>query len=149
MLQKLQNNSGRIVLIVILVLLLASIRAFEKILFYDPFLDYFKSDYLTIAFPKFEGFRLLFAMSFRYFSNSLLSIGIIYLLFKDIELIKFTSLLYGVFYVLLISFFFVLIYFIDQKNSFLLFYVRRFLIQPLFLLLFIPAYYYQRSISKK
>ncbi len=149
MLQKLQNNSGRIILIVILVLLLTGIRAFESKLFYDPFLDYFKSDYLTTAFPKFEGIRLLLAMSLRYFLNSILSIGIIYLLYKDVELIKFTSILYCIFYILLISFFFVLIYLIDQKNAFLLFYVRRFLIQPLFLLLFIPAYYYQRRVSKK
>ncbi len=147
MLQKIQKNSGRIVLIAILFLLLVGIRAYETTLFYDPFLNYFKNDYLTVSFPKFEGIQLFLSMSFRYFLNSIFSIGIIYFLFKDFELIKFSMILYGIFYIFLISFFFILIYFIDQKNAFLLFYVRRFLIQPLFLLLFIPAFYYQKKVK--
>ncbi|WP_374707786.1 exosortase F system-associated protein [Flavobacterium sp. J372] len=35
----------------------------------------------------------------------------------------------------------------EKPNLLALFYIRRFLIQPLFLILFIPAFYYQRRNS--
>jgi len=144
MLEILRNNKLKLLLLVILVLLLAAIRAFESFLFYDPFLPYFKNDYLNLAFPKFDGFLLFAGMSLRYFLNALISLAIIYVLFKDNKLTQFAMLLYVVLFVLLISVFFILITFADQHNNFLLFYVRRFLIQPLFLLLFVPAFYYQK-----
>jgi exosortase F-associated protein len=39
------------------------------------------------------------------------------------------------------------VHFLDKENNFVLFYIRRFLIQPLFLLLFIPAFFYQKRIK--
>jgi exosortase F-associated protein len=134
-------------LLIVLVLLLATIRAFEDSLFYDPFSAYFKNDYLNLAFPKYDATLLLFGMSFRYFLNSALSLAVIYVLFKDWELTKFALVLYVVFFILLISVFFMLITFTDNHNNFLLFYVRRFLIQPILLLLFIPAFFYQKQLK--
>jgi len=143
MLQKILSNKIKIVLVVLLVFALALIRAFEDILFYDPFSVYFKNDYLNLAFPTFNGLRLFWAMSFRYFLNSALSLTIIYILFKDLGLTKFASVLYLGFFVILMSAFFLLLTFSDSHFNFALFYVRRFLIQPLFLLLFVPAFFYQ------
>ena len=144
MLEKLLNNKIKVVLVIALVLLLALVRAFENALFYDPFSDYFKNDYLNLPFPEFEGVVLFFGMTFRYFLNALISLAIIYVLFKDVKLTQFASVLYVVFFIILVSIFFLLITFSDQHHNFLLFYVRRFLIQPLFLLLFVPAFYYQK-----
>ena len=130
-------------------LLLVLVRAFEGRIFYDPFYDYFKSDYLNLAFPDFDGMKLFWSMGLRYVINTLLSLMIIRLLFKDSKLTVFTSILYAVFFAILMTAFFVLIVYSDQQNNFILFYVRRFLIQPLFLLLFVPAFYYQQLQAKK
>jgi exosortase F-associated protein len=48
--------------------------------------------------------------------------------------------------ILMISFFFVLNFFGEQSKM-ILFYIRRFIIQPIFLLLFIPAFYYQKKVK--
>lgn len=144
MVEKILKNKLKIVFLLILISLLAIIRAYEDSLFYDPFLDYFKADYLSLPFPKFDSFKLFIGLSFRYFLNTILSLGIIYVLFLDFKFTKFTTFLYFIFYLVLISLFFIALHFFDKENNFVLFYIRRFLIQPLFLLLFIPAFFYQR-----
>jgi exosortase F-associated protein len=149
MLQKLLNNKVKVLLVIIFVLLLACVRAFEDALFYDPFSEYFKSDYLNLAFPEFDAWQLLFGMAFRYFLNSILSLAIIYVLFSDLALTKFAAFLYVAFFVILIIGLLALLQFSDNSNNFMLFYVRRFLIQPVLLLLFVPAFYYQKQQLKK
>lgn len=132
-----------------LVLLLVMVRTFEARLFYDPFYEYFKGDYLNLAFPDFDGLTLFFSMTLRYWLNTFFSLAIIQVLFKERQLTVFTSVLYAVFFIVLIASFFVLVLYSDSHNNFILFYIRRFLIQPLFLLLFVPAFYYQQLQAKK
>lgn len=134
-------------LIILCVLALAFIRFFEDTLFYDPFLKYFKNDYLNLPFPDYNGIGLFFSLLFRYVLNTSLSIAVIYFLFKDISLTKFASVLYLVLFLILILMFFVIVLFFDEKSNFILFYVRRFIVQPLFLVLFIPAFYFQKKHS--
>jgi len=131
-----------------LVILLALIRTFES-QFYDPFLRYFKGDYMKLPFPEYNSMKLFFSLFLRYALNSVISLGIIQVLFKDLMLTKFASILYLFFFIILIVAFFSILTFSDESNNFLLFYVRRFLIQPLFVLLFVPAFYYQNQISRK
>lgn len=145
MLKKLLNNKLKIALVFVCILLLAAIRSYEQVLFYDPFLEYFKGDYLNLPFPKYDAWRLFFGLTIRYCLNTIISLSMIYILFKELELIKFAALLYLIFFVILITAFFGLLNFSDNSNYFILFYVRRFLIQPLFILLFIPAFYYQKK----
>jgi exosortase F-associated protein len=40
--------------------------------------------------------------------------------------------------------FFFIVYFFNSDQNLILFYVRRFLIQPLFVILFVPAFYFQK-----
>ena len=63
MLEKILNNKLKIVLVLLLVLLLAAIRAYEDELFYDPFLSYFKADYLSLVVPKFDSFKLFLGLT--------------------------------------------------------------------------------------
>lgn len=147
MLRKINYNRNKIIVIGLLVFLLVVIRALEDLIFYDPFSLYFKNDYLSLAFPKFDALLLFLNLILRYGLNSLISLIIIYCLFKDWEITKFATVLYCFFFVVLSITFFVLVLFTDQYNNFILFYVRRFLIQPLFLLLFIPAFYYQKRMK--
>lgn len=130
--------------IIVLVILLALIRMFEKQLFYDPFLFYFEGDYMKLPLPEFDGLQLFFGLSFRFLLNTILSLGILYFLFKDREMIEFVSILYLFLFVVLIVAFFCILHFFKNQENLLLFYVRRFLIQPLFLILFVPAFYYQK-----
>lgn len=144
MLQKSKINPNKVIAIAVLVSALVGIRALENQLFYDPFALYFENDYLSLPFPKFDALTLFLSMGFRFALNSLLSLAIIYCLFKDWALTKFVTVLYGFFFILLTLSFFALVLFTDQYNNFILFYVRRFLIQPILLLLFIPAIFYQK-----
>ena len=127
------------------VMALVLIRAYEDSLFYDPFLDYFKSDYHNLPIPKIDNLQLIFVLFFRYFLNTALSLAIIYVLFKDIDAVKFASVLYFIFFILLLAAFFFILLRNGDTNKMGLFYVRRFLIQPIFLLLFLPAFYYQKQ----
>lgn len=145
MLQKLLNHKTRIALAILLILFLALIRTFEDSLFYDPLLNYFKSDYYNLPLPEIDSIQLFFGLFFRYFLNTLLSLALIYVFFKDIEAVKFASIVYLVFFIILVVAFFIVLSFFGEANKMILFYIRRFLIQPIFLLLFIPALYYQKQ----
>ncbi|SFA77013.1 exosortase F-associated protein [Flavobacterium swingsii] len=148
MLQKLLNNKFKIIQLVFLVGLLALVRAFEDELFYDPFLNYFKEENASV-YPEIISLKLFLSLFFRYFINTIISITILYVIFKDLNLVKFSSILYALFFVLLMILFFVVLNFFDESHKTTLFYVRRFIIQPIFILLFIPAFYFQKETEKK
>ncbi|MFM9825999.1 exosortase F system-associated membrane protein [Flavobacterium sp.] len=142
------SHKFRILLTIPLVFLLVLIRGFEDELFYDPFLMYFKTDYNNLPLPELEGVKLFFGLFSRYILNTMLSLAIIYVLFRDIVAIKFSILLYVAFFVILIIALYSVIYCFDETNKMALFYIRRFLIQPILLLLFLPAFYFQLQSSK-
>lgn len=148
MLKNLLQNKVKIILGLLLVFLLALIREFEAQLFYDPFLAFFKGEYATLPLPKYEPFRLFLGLLLRYGLNSLLSLALLYVLFEDKDMVQFSGVLFLTFFVLLLVALFYLLSFQNQ-NYLLLFYVRRFLIQPIFILLFIPGFYYQKIKSNK
>jgi exosortase F-associated protein len=143
-----QKNNFSIFAISILLLLLIGIRLFENELFYDPFLLYFKTNYQVIQLPKANNYKLFLGLLYRYGLNSILSICMIFIIFKDLEAIKFISILYIIFFIVLIILFFMILNLIETPNKMILFYVRRFLIQPVFLLLFIPAFYFHKMTAK-
>ena len=145
MLKKLFNHKVRIASALLFVVALVLIRAYEDSLFYDPFLDYFKGDYYNLPIPEIDNLQLIFGFFFRYILNTALSLAIIYVLFKDIDAVKFASVLYFIFFVMLLAAFFFILLNNGETNKMGLFYVRRFLIQPIFLLLFLPAFYYQKQ----
>lgn len=145
MLKKLLNNKSDVAIGIFLIGLLIVIRAFEDNLFYDPFLNYFKNNYTNLSLPIINPIKLFLSLGFRYYLNSIISLAILYLLFKDTKIVKFSAILYMLFgTVLMISFFFVL-YKMGENHKMILFYIRRFIIQPIFLILFIPAFYYQKK----
>lgn len=133
----------------ILVLLLAAIRFFEDQLFYDPLLEFFRSDYLLGIIPPMDMARLMIHLTLRFALNTLLSLGILYISFRDLNIIKFSALLYGILYIVATSLFIYLVLNIERDHYLALFYVRRFLIHPLFLLILLPAFYYYRLKGQK
>ena len=145
MLQTIIKNKVRLMQLLFLVLLLILIRAFENQLFYDPFLDFFKKDFTKLRLPSFNSAQLFLGLLFRYTLNTAISLGIIYVLFKDLPMVKFAFVLYYFFFMILVVAFFYIVYFTRENHNWILFYIRRFLIQPIFLLLFVPGFYYQKQ----
>jgi len=144
MLQKILNNKIRIIQLFFLILLLVLVRAFENQLFYDPFLDFFKQDFAVRPLPDVSSFNLFLGLLLRYTLNTSVSLWIIYVLFREMKMIKFAFILYCFFFLILIILLFFIIYFTEENYNWLLFYIRRFLIQPIFLMLFVAGFYYQR-----
>lgn len=145
MLKKLFKNKLKMGFALVLILLLICIRAFEMQLFYDPFLNYFQQEYARLPFPELNNCKLGLHLTFRYFLNSIISMALLWMLFRDKEMIGFAGFLYLIFLVLLLSVFFLVLHVYGAQSKMLLFYIRRFLIQPLFILLFIPAFYFQNQ----
>jgi exosortase F-associated protein len=143
MLKQLQKNKFRVIGLVLSMLGLVLIRAFEETLFYDPFLTFFKSDFKNSDLPIFDTIPLFFGLVFRYSLNTIVSLVILYCLFKQKQLLRFSVQLYLLVLLALLFVFFGMLFLVDPPNYLVLFYVRRFLIKPILLLLFIPAFYLQ------
>jgi len=144
MLKELLQNKKRLLFIGLALLGLILVRAFEDNLFYDPFLSFFKTDYQNKPLPDLNCYLLFGNLFLRYAVNTFFSLIIIRLLFNERNLMIFSGYLFLVLFVVLVVVFFGLLHFSEEPDYLILFYIRRFLIQPLFLVLFIPAFYYQQ-----
>ena len=135
-------NSIDYIFIAVLVLCLIAIRYFEDELFYDPYLQFFRNDYLRIDSPRREVAKLTLYTSIRFLLNSGISIGILFLCFKSKSVVKLSAIIYAVSFLILIG---VYLYFVinpRMEDYYLFFYFRRFLIQPILLIILLPAFYY-------
>ena len=138
------RNSITYILLLVLFGLLILIRVFENELFYDPYLLFFKNDYLQMDFPNREILKLTLFTTLRFVLNSTISLGIIYVFFRDKSIVKFSFIVYGVAYLILVLFFLYFVINPRQEDYYLFFSFRRFLIHPILLLLLVPAYYYYK-----
>ena len=139
----------KIIGIIALASLLVLIRAFEDTLFYDPLLHFFKMDYKSLPLPVMDTFALQTGIALRFLLNTLISLAIIWLVFNDRQIIKLSLILYSFLFALLfLAFSFIIFNSEEAHGHFVLFYVRRFLIQPLFLLILLPAFYFQKYKSR-
>ena len=129
-----------------IILLFALIRLFESEWFYDPFINYFKGEFIQKLYPEINVLHLSLHLTLRYFLNALLTLAMIYVLFRSKSMLKMTAFLLILFYCVLFIAFFILLFFFDESHAMILFYIRRFIIQPLFLLLFVPAFYYHNLV---
>ncbi|WP_372744384.1 exosortase F system-associated protein [Lutibacter sp.] len=128
----------------LLILGLIAVRAFIEPLFYDPLIEYFKTDYLSKSVPKIDMFLYFLNISIRYIVNSIISITIIYLVFEKKEIAVFSAKIFFVAFLVLMMLLFLALYNYLGSGYLFLFYVRRFLIHPIILLVLIPAFYYQK-----
>ena len=143
------TNVIKMISLLVLFGLLILIRAFENELFYDPYLTFFENDYLYIDNPLREVFKLTMFTILRYALNSGISLGVIYLFFKDKGILKFSAFIYAIAFVLLILLFLYFVIHPKREDYYIFFNIRRFLIQPLLLLLLLPAFYYFKLKHKK
>ena len=121
------------------------VRYFQHDLFYDPLLTYFDGDFNQTQFPDIDKIKHLGSIVLRYGINSVISLGIIHLLFMDMRITRLSAFIYGGLLLLLLPLYF---YFIETEFSNFFtagFYVRRLLIQPLMLLVLVPAIWYYKK----
>jgi exosortase F-associated protein len=132
-----------------MVLLLVLVRAYEDVLFYDPFVQYFKFDYLKGGFPVFVMGPLLLDLFARYIVNTVLSLIIIYMAYLNKENLFFAIKLYALTFAIIGLLYFIYLK-IEFPNGYLFaFYLRRILIHPLLLLILLPSFYFQKKMKVK
>ncbi len=134
----------RIAIISLLVGFLVLIRFFEHSLFYDPLIEFYQSDYLNNKVPHFITWKLLANVFLRFLLNTVISLAILYVAFLDKNILKFSVLLYILLFIGCFSGFTFLTLTIENENFMALFYMRRFLIHPIFVIILLPAFYYFR-----
>lgn len=139
----------RILIIMVLFLALVLVRAFQHELFYDPFIEYFRNGYLYDTIPVFSGSKLLLNLIFRYGLNTIISLAIIYVAFQNRDFLIFSIKFYFFAFILLVITFFIILKGELADGYLFAFYVRRFLIHPLFVLILLPAFYYKQLTVKE
>ena len=143
------QKGHRILIILLLFVLLVLVRGFANELFYDPFIVYFVDDYLHKPIPVFSGSKLLVDLFYRYTLNSFISLIIIYVAFQNRSFVIFSIKFYIIAFIILVITYFIILKG-ELTNGYLFaFYIRRFIIHPLFVLLLLPAFYYKQLTSKE
>ncbi|MDP5157350.1 MAG: exosortase F system-associated protein [Flaviramulus sp.] len=132
------------ILLLFLFGLLILIRWFENDLFYDPYLSFFKNDYLYIDSPRREIAKLVAYTTWRYLLNTLISLWVLYVFFRDKSILKFSVLIYVIAFIVLILFYLFFVVNPRQEDYYIFFNIRRFLIQPIILIILFPAFYYHK-----
>lgn len=134
----------KVIMIGILFIALALIRVFENKLFYDPFILFYKNNYSADILYNLDYTKLVINTFFRYALNTAFSIAILFVSFNKKEILRFALLFYSIGFLALITSYIFIILTLSKDTYQLFFYIRRFLIQPIFILLLLPAFYYQR-----
>ena len=142
------SKAIRISLIGALLLVLILLRAYADQLFYDPLSAFFKGEYQGQALPEMATGKLLVHTALRFWIIALITSGIVHLWFQDKSKTRLTLVILALVFLLFFSIFSIIIT-LNQPPLEWLFYTRRFLIQPLVLILLIPAFYYEIRASKR
>lgn len=143
------SKAVRWVIVILLFVLLVLVRAFQKHLFYDPFIHYFTNDFLAKPIPEYNTLKLFASLLLRYLINTLLSLAIIYVIFRKKGLVRFSVKFYIAAFLFLSIIYFILLKMEMLDGYLLTFYVRRFLIHPVFVLILVPAFYYQQKLVRR
>ena len=127
---------------------LIAVRAVEDQLFYDPFLNYFHEANQKAVFPDFVWGKIIVDHIFRFLLNLTFSAVIIHFIFQNKRWTLQGVTLIFIFFAITFP-----IYLYCISTEFKIgyqfsFYIRRFVIQPLILLLIIPMFYYRKHLEK-
>ena len=136
------------VLVILGVLGLVSVRILEDRIFYVPFLNYFHEANKNIPFPSFEWGKLISGYLFRFILNLLFSCVVIHFWFKNRQWTIQGAILITIIFAITFPIYLYSIYDRFEIGYLFSFYMRRFVIQPLILLLIIPMFYYRKQTSQ-
>lgn len=136
------------ILVIIGVFGLISVRILEDKIFYDPFLTYFHEANKNLPFPDFEWGKLIPGYIFRFILNLLFSCIVIHFWFRNKQWTIQGAVLITIIFAITFPIYLYCIYDRFEIGYLFSFYMRRFVIQPLTLLLIIPMFYYRKQISQ-
>ena len=128
---------------------LIGVRMLEDAIFYDPFLNYFHEANKNMSLPQFEWWKLIVSHLFRFTLNLFFSCMIIYFLFKNREWTIQGAVLISIIFAITFPIYLYCIYSQFEIGYLFSFYMRRFVIQPLILLLVVPLFYYRKQMIEK
>lgn len=128
--------------VVFFTLCLIGVRVMETKIFYDPFLDFFRSTYKT--FPQFEWSDIIISHFFRFSLNLIFSLGIIHFLFLNKRWTLQAGLLIISSFIIFFPIYIYCLYTHFEFGELFAFYVRRIVIQPIPILILIPLFYYRK-----
>lgn len=138
-----------LLLVILGVVGLVSVRALEDKIFYDPFLNYFHEANKNISFPPFEWGKLIVGHLFRFILNLFFSCVIIHFIFKNKTWTIQGALLITIIFAITFPIYLYCIYDKFEIGYLFSFYMRRFVIQPLILLLIVPMFYYRKQVLER
>lgn len=127
---------------------LIGVRALEDHIFYDPFLNFFHEADRNMPFPDFEWGKLIVNYLFRFILNLFFSCVVIHFWFKNRKWTVQGAVLILIIFGITFPIYLYCIYTQFEIGYLFSFYMRRFVIQPLILLLIIPMFYYRRYTSE-
>ncbi|AZQ45124.1 exosortase F system-associated protein [Nonlabens ponticola] len=127
--------------------LLVLVRVYEKSIFYDPLLDYFHTNFQNRPIPELNLPLLVLSTTGRYIINSLLSLAVIWFLYKKRSYLKASAWTYLFAGTALGVFFTILCTLDGDFVKMALFYTRRFFIHPILLFIMVAGLYYLKSKS--
>lgn len=128
---------------------LIGVRVLEDRIFYDPFLDYFHAGVKNIAFPEFDWAKLILSHVFRFSLNLIFSCIVVHFIFKRKEWTLQAAVLITLAFCITLPIYLYCIYNEFEIGYLFSFYIRRFVIQPILLLLIIPLFYYRKNVELK
>lgn len=133
-----------IVAVTVLVFLLVAVRFYESTLFLEPLTSYFHGDYQSQVIPSAQAHVILPVTALRFLVNSIISLAILWFLYKKVAFIKAALWVYLFAFLLLFSIMSCCLFLDGAGIKMVLFYTRRFLIHPVLLFILIAGFYYLR-----
>ena len=127
---------------------LISVRFLEDKIFYDPFLEFFKADYKVAQVPDFIWVKLMLNHFFRFALNLIFSAIVVHFMFLNKKWTIQAVVLMAVAFLLFFPIYLWCLYSKMEIGYLFTFSVRRFVIQPIILLLIIPIFYYRKKLGK-
>ena len=143
------SKTLKITIIGFLFLILVLIRIFEDELFYDPFILFYKKILYSKNIPEINLINIILNTFYRYLINFLISIIILFIAFNNKEVLRFSIIFYTISFIILIGLYLYILSHLTKELYQVFFYIRRFLIQPIFILILLPAFYYQQETTTK
>src|SRR5690606_331688 len=102
--------------------------------------QYFRGKTGRLHYPEYDFAKLIGNVFFRYSLNTVLSLFIIGLVFREMRYVRFSAYVYLIFLLLLLPLYGYLVIHYFEMGDNIGFYIRRLLIQPMLLLLLLPAF---------
>ena len=127
---------------------LISVRSLEDKIFFDPFLEFFKADYKVAQVPDFIWGKLMLSHFFRFALNLIFSAIVVHLMFLNKKWTIQAVVLMAVAFLFFFPIYLWCLYSKMEIGYLFTFSVRRFVIQPIILLLIIPIFYYRKKLGK-